>query len=186
MKSAMIVAAVLSAVTLLNGAENLMKKPETTYKVDPGTWNESAGKSKTLARLVDPDLDRETGKRKGLLADGKGFQQGVAYNYANVKKENSFVTIDVDLSKPQTLSEIKVKVTVNNNIWNPDKVEILGSADGKEFKPLASGAEWVKGENVYVKVADFKGEWKDCRFVRFKVYTPSSWINVTELEIYDK
>ncbi|MBQ9336057.1 MAG: discoidin domain-containing protein [Lentisphaeria bacterium] len=186
MKTALIVGAVLAASTLLQGAENLMKKPETTYKVDPGTWNEAAGKSEKLARLVDPDLDRETGKRKGLLADGKAFQQGVAYNYANVKKEKSFVTIDVDLSKPQELSEIKVKVTVNNNIWNPDKVEILGSADGKEFKPLASGAEWAKGENVYVKSADFKGEWKDCRYVRIKVFTPSSWINVTEIEIYDK
>lgn len=186
MKKTMIVAAVLSAVTLLNGAENLMKKPETTYKVDPGTWNEAAGKSEKLAKLIDRDLDRETGKRKGLLADGKAFQQGVAYNYANVKKEKSFVTIDIDLSKPQELSEIKVKVTENNNIWRPDKVEILGSADGKEFQPLASGAEWVKGENIYVKVAGFKGEWKDCRFVRVKVYTPSSWINVTEIEIYDK
>ncbi len=121
MKTAMIIAAVLSATALLSGAENRMKKPETTCKVDPGTWNEAAGKSEKLARLIDRDRDPETGKRKGLLADGK------------------------------------------------------------EFQPLASGAEWGKGGNAYVKVAGFNGEWNDCRFVRFKVYTTSSGINVTEI-----
>ena len=52
------VTAVLFSAALLQGAENLMQKPETVYEVFPGQWNKSLLNSKTLGKLIDADLDR--------------------------------------------------------------------------------------------------------------------------------
>ncbi len=187
MKFATVTAVLFSCAALLQGAENLMQKPETVYEVFPGKWNRELLKSKTLGKLIDPDLDRATGKRKGLLADKKTFQQAVCYNYHRTPLELSFVTIEIDLGKPFTLGRIKVAAMENNNMYNPSKLEVSGSSDKVVFKELGSSAEWPKDpKNKYIRIANLTGEWKDCRFLRIRVYCNKSWINVTEIEVYDK
>ena len=187
MKFATVTAVLFSAAALLQGAENLMQKPETVYEVFPGQWNKSIQNSKTLGNLIDADLDRATGKRKGLLADKKTFQKAVCYNYHRTPLELSFVTIEIDLGKPFTLGQIKVTAMENNGMYTPSKVEVSGSADKVSFRELGSSTEWPKDpKNKYIMTATLSGEWKDCRFLRIKVFCEKSWINVTEIEVYDK
>ena len=50
MNKTIIVAGMLSFAALLSGAENLMKKPEVSYKVFPGRWNSELLKSKNETR----------------------------------------------------------------------------------------------------------------------------------------
>jgi len=184
MKKNLVIAGMLSIAALLAGAENLMKNPEVTYKVFPGRWNSELLKSKTLGPNIDPDLDRATGKRKGLLADGKTFQRAVTYNYHRTPQDLCFVTIEVDLGKPRSLSEIRVMAVENNEMYHPAKIEVAGGPDNLNCKALGTSTEWTK--KGYVLTAALKGEWKDCRFLQIKVYTASSWINVSEIEVYDK
>jgi hypothetical protein len=185
MKFATVTAVLFSAAALLQGAENLMQKPETVYEVFPGQWNKSLLKSEKF--VIDPDLDRATGKRKGMLADKKTFQKAVCYNYHRTPLELSFVTIEIDLGKPFTLGQIKVAATENNSMYTPSKVVVSGSADKVTFRELGSSAEWTKDpKNKYVLTASLSGEWKDCRFLRIKVFCEKSWINITEIEVYDK
>lgn len=187
MKFATVSAVLFSCAALLQGAENLMLKPETVYEVFPGQWNKDILKSKTLGKLIDADLDRATGKRKGLLADKKTFQSAVCYNYHRTPLELSFVTIEIDLGKPFTLGQIKVMAMENNNLYNPAKLEVFGSTDKVAFKELGSSVDWPKDpKNKYIRIATLTGEWKDCRFLRIRVYCDKTWINVTEIEVYDK
>ena len=187
MKFATVTAVLFSCAALLQGAENLMQKPETVYEVFPGQWNKSIQKSKTLGNLIDADLDRATGKRKGLLADKKTFQKAVCYNYHRTPLEFSFVTIEIDLGKTFTLGQIKVTAMENNGMYTPSKVVVSGSADKVTFRELGSSTEWPKDpKNKYIMTATLSGEWKDCRFLRIKVFCEKSWINVTEIEVYDK
>ena len=51
MKFATVTAVLFSAAALLQGAENLMQKPETVYEVFPGQWNKSLLKSGTFRRI---------------------------------------------------------------------------------------------------------------------------------------
>ena len=174
----------LMAGSIITGAENLMKKPETTYKVSPGNWHKGILSSKKLGSLIDRDLDAKTGKRKGMLADGKTFQQAVAYNYHNKPKEQRYLTVDVDLSKPVDLSSINVIAMENNNLHKPEIAEISVSTDNMIFRDTVTVKEWVKKQ--YDRKAVFNKEWKQVRFVRIKVYCASTWINLTEVEIFAK
>lgn len=184
MNKTIIVAGMLSFAALLSGAENLMKKPEVSYKVFPGRWYQDLLKSKTLGPTIDPDLDRATNKRKGLLADGKTFQRAVVYNYHRTPQDLCFVTIEIDLGKPRSLSEIRVMAVENNEMYRPAKIEVAGGPDNLNCKALGTSTEWSK--KGYVLTAVLKGDWKDCRFLQIKVHCASSWINVSEIEVYDK
>lgn len=172
------------SVCMLTAAENLMKKPETTYKVSPGNWHKGILSSKKLGNLIDRDLDTATGKRKGMLSDGKTFQQAVAYNYHNKPKEQRYLTVDIDLGKPVDLSSINVIVMENNNLHKPEKAEITVSTDNMIFRDTVTVKDWVKKQ--YDRKAVFSKEWKQVRFVRVKVYCASTWINLTEVEIFAK
>ena len=184
MNKNIVIAGMLSLAAMLSGAENLMKNPEVSYKVFPGRWFQELLKDKKLGPTIDPDLDRATGKRKGLLTDGKTFQRAVVYNYHRTPQDQCFVTIEVDLGKPVTVAEIRVMAVENNDMYHPAKIEVAGGADNLKWTEFGTSAEWAK--KGYVQTASLKGEWKECRFLQIKVYTSKSWINVSEIEVYGK
>ncbi|MBR2425219.1 MAG: hypothetical protein IKB16_00615 [Lentisphaeria bacterium] len=178
------ITAVLFASIVICGAENLMKQKTTTYKVSPGSWYKGILKSKQLGKLIDRDLDMTSGKRKGMLSDGKTFQQAVAYNYHNIPKEKRFLTVDIDLGKAVDLDTINVIVMENNNMHKPSHVEVSFSQDNMVFRNPATCKEWIKKQ--YDRKAVLKGDWKQSRFVRIKIYAASTWLNLTEVEIFAK
>lgn len=183
MKKYLLAAGLFSLAALLSGAENLMKDPAVSYKVFPGSWNRKLLQGK-LGLTLDPDLDLKTGTRKGLLTDGKTFQRAVVYNYHRAAREFCFVTIEVDLGKPRTLSEIRVMAVENNSLYRPAKIEISGGPGNLVCEPLGSSTEWKKKQ--YVRTAAITGSWSGCRFLRIRVYSAAGWINVSEIEVYGK
>ena len=181
LKPAAVFALLAAAGSLLQGAENLMKAPETTYTVQPGQWNRNIMKS-DLGKLIDPDLDQEKGTRKGMLTDGTKFQQAVIYNYHNTPSAQRFITIEIDLGKPRTVTGVMVCTVENNSMYKPAKIEVSGSADKMVFQPLGESGEWAKEH--FIRTAQLKGEWPDCRFLQIRIRLAGSWINVTEIGVF--
>ena len=120
---ALIVLTILG-VSIVTAAENLMTKKDVSYQVFPGDWNKKLINDKNLGKFLDPDLDRATNKRKGLLADGKKDQRAVCYNYHWTKKDLRFVTIVVDLGKEYNLSKVNIVAFRNNDAYNPSFFDI--------------------------------------------------------------
>lgn len=184
-KTLALIALVLFSVSIVTAAENLMTKKEVSYQVFPGDWNKKLLTDKNLGRFLDPDLDRATNKRKGLLADGKKEQRGVCYNYHWTKKDLRFVTIVVDLGKEYNLSKVNIVAFRNNDAYNPSFFDISVSSDNVKFTDAAKGTTWEK-KGHYQRIAkanltNIKG-----RYVKIKVGTSSTWINISEIEIFDK
>lgn len=184
-KTLALIALILFSVSIVAAAENLMTKKEVSYQVFPGDWNKKLLTDKNLGRFLDPDLDRATNKRKGLLADGKKEQRGVCYNYHWTKKDLRFVTIVVDLGKEYNLSKVNIVAFRNNEAYNPSFFDISVSSDNVKFTDAAKGTTWEK-KGHYQRIAKANLTNIKCRYVKIKVGTSSTWINISEIEIFDK
>lgn len=180
---AVIVVAVLGIVVC--GAENLMKTAGVSYQVFPGDWNKKLQNDKNLGKFIDPDLDRVSGKRKGLLADGKTEQRGICYNYHWTLKNLRFVTIVVDLGKEQEISGLKLVAFQNNEAYKPSFFEVAASSDNVSYRDIAKGDQW-ETQKRYLRVAQVAVKDTKCRYLRIKIGTAVAWINISEIEVYGK
>ena len=186
MKKSILAIAALTAVFSLNAAENLMKTAK--YEVFPGNWYKALINDSNLGKGIDPDLDRTTNKRKGMLADGELFQRAVCYNYHGAAEAQRFVTVVVDLGKEYDVEKVTIGAMENNSGYKPGKYTAEISSDNLTFKPFASGEKWEKGQKNknYTRSAEMTANAEKCRYVKVKVWTASTWLNLTEIGVYGK
>ena len=169
----------------LCGAENLLSATGASYSVFPGDWNKNLVNDKNLGKMIDPDFDRATEKRKGMLADGVTAQRAVCYNYHWTAKDQRFVTIVADLGKKYAVDSVRIVAFRNNEAYQPGKFEVAVSSDNIEFKELAKGDNWGTRAR-YERFADVEASGAKCRYVRIKVWTCGSWINISEIGVFGK
>ena len=169
----------------LCGAENLLTAAGASYTVFPGDWNKNLVNDKNLGKMIDPDFDRANEKRKGLLADGVTAQRAVCYNYHWTAKDQRFVTIVADLGKEYAVDSVRIVAFRNNEAYQPGNFEVAVSSDNIECKELAKGDAWVTKAR-YERIADVAASSVKCRYVRIKVWTCGSWINISEIGVFGK
>ena len=180
------VAGVFFALILsVAGAENLLAAPGASYTVFPGDWNKKLINDKNLGKYIDPDYDRATEKRRGLLTDGKTEQRAVCYNYHWTLKDQRFITIVADLGKESTIDNVQIVAFRNNDAYQPGKFEIAISNNNVEYTDLAKGDSWVVKKH-YQCFADIPANGAKCRYIRIKVWTLGAWINISEIGVSGK
>ena len=182
MKKIACLIAVVAAISAVQ-ADDLMKT--ATYEVFPGNWNKALINDTNLGKHIDPDLDRTTNKRKGLLTDGKVFQRAVCYNYHWTPQDQRFVTVVVDLGAPRDVEKVTIGVTQNNDGYTPDKYSVETSNDNVAYTALGEGSTWNK--KTYERHAEVvPAAAAKCRYIRVKVWAKSAWINLTEIGVSGK
>ena len=185
MKKSILAIAVLTAIFSLNAGELI--KP-ATYQVFPGNWYKALINDPNLGKGIDPDLDRATNKRKGMLTDNKIFQRAVCYNYHGTAEAQRFITVVVDLGKEFAVDKVTIGAVENNSGYKPGKYTVEISSDNMTFKPFASGEKWEKGQKDknYTRVAEVTANAEKCRYVKVKVWAASTWLNLTEIGVCGK